>query len=199
MDHFIWFFYFARINSEARHLRAYRGTRGTVPGFTEIASFFGVCIWFIPLFLFLSLSANDNALPVASKFKTQIFIMTLLKLFSSGNLTTPMSPAFPTTTPRVSLIRSILRIPRFMSKRRDTSEGILSPHSPIPPPSPFRASTIPPSPRSPIPRRQEFDLPKSPNFKLEVPPRRSTSHSSEASKGINASVRRTASFHVKDD
>lgn len=29
----------------------------------DIAAFFGICVWFVPLFLFLSLSANDNALP----------------------------------------------------------------------------------------------------------------------------------------
>lgn len=69
-DHFVWFFYFARITAEARHLKSYRGVHRRIPGFTEIASFFGLCVWFIPLFLFLSLSANDNALPMAaSKFK----------------------------------------------------------------------------------------------------------------------------------
>jgi len=33
----------------------------------DIAAFFGVCVWFVPLFLFLSLSANDNALPSLSE------------------------------------------------------------------------------------------------------------------------------------
>lgn len=62
-DHFIWFFYFSRITHEARYSRAYRGGGPIAPGFTEIASFFGICVWLAPLFLFLSLSANDNALP----------------------------------------------------------------------------------------------------------------------------------------
>lgn len=35
-------------------------------GFKEIATFFGICVWLAPLFLFLSLSANDNALPTSS-------------------------------------------------------------------------------------------------------------------------------------
>lgn len=35
-----------------------------VPNFGEIATFFGICVWLAPLFLFLSLSANDNALPL---------------------------------------------------------------------------------------------------------------------------------------
>ena len=64
-DHFIWFFYFARITSGTRHITSYRGvTLPPRPGFTEIASFFAICVWFTPLFLFLSLSANDNALPM---------------------------------------------------------------------------------------------------------------------------------------
>lgn len=32
-------------------------------GFMDVAAFFGICVWAAPLFLFLSLSANDNALP----------------------------------------------------------------------------------------------------------------------------------------
>lgn len=34
-----------------------------VPPFTEIASFFGICVWLIPFSLFVSLSASDNVLP----------------------------------------------------------------------------------------------------------------------------------------
>ncbi|OUM52085.1 hypothetical protein BVG19_g1241 [[Candida] boidinii] len=33
------------------------------PTFTEIASFFGICVWLIPFSLFISLSANENTLP----------------------------------------------------------------------------------------------------------------------------------------
>ncbi|PFH51389.1 hypothetical protein AMATHDRAFT_142684, partial [Amanita thiersii Skay4041] len=65
-DHFIWFFYFARITHEARYLRSYHSPAPNVPGFTEIASFFAICVWLVPLFLFLSLSANDNALPISA-------------------------------------------------------------------------------------------------------------------------------------
>ncbi len=68
LDHFLWFFYFAQLTQEVRH-RAHRSYRGpplphAVPNFGDIATFFGVCVWLAPLFLFLSLSANDNALPV---------------------------------------------------------------------------------------------------------------------------------------
>lgn len=34
-----------------------------VPSFTEIASYFGLCVWLIPFALFVSLSASDNVLP----------------------------------------------------------------------------------------------------------------------------------------
>ncbi|KAF8165491.1 transmembrane adaptor Erv26 [Crassisporium funariophilum] len=64
-DHFLWFFYFARLTNDAR-MRTYRGVYSEALSFTEIASFFGICVWFTPLFLFLSLSANDNALPMTA-------------------------------------------------------------------------------------------------------------------------------------
>jgi hypothetical protein len=119
-----------------------------------------------------------------------------------------MSPTFRTTAPHMSLIRLILsyisfdRIPQFGSRRRDTSEGILAPRTPVPPPSPFRASTMPLPPRSPVSRIQELDLPNysmSSNFKLNVPPRRS-SQSSDTGLGITStSLRRNASFHGQND
>jgi hypothetical protein len=33
------------------------------PNFTEIASYFGICVWMVPFSLFVSLSAGDNVLP----------------------------------------------------------------------------------------------------------------------------------------
>ncbi|KFZ15224.1 hypothetical protein V502_05709 [Pseudogymnoascus sp. VKM F-4520 (FW-2644)] len=33
------------------------------PSFTEIASYFGICVWLVPFALFVSLSASDNVLP----------------------------------------------------------------------------------------------------------------------------------------
>lgn len=69
-DHFMWFFHFARRTHEARQAaqEAYRG--GTVfkpPTFGDMATFFGLCVWLAPLFLFLSLSANDNTLPTSGE------------------------------------------------------------------------------------------------------------------------------------
>ncbi|KAF9155522.1 erv26 super protein [Linnemannia schmuckeri] len=47
VDHFMWFQYFAN--------KYY--------SFMSIASFFGICVWLVPFTYFISLSANDNALP----------------------------------------------------------------------------------------------------------------------------------------
>ena len=62
-DHFLWFFYFANKSKEARRTRGTyrRGDPG--PSFGDISTFFAICVWCVPLFLFLSLSANDNVLP----------------------------------------------------------------------------------------------------------------------------------------
>ncbi|KAF9452987.1 phosphatidylinositol phosphate phosphatase [Macrolepiota fuliginosa MF-IS2] len=152
-DHFIWFFYFSRITHEARYARAYRGNGLKAPGFTEIASFFGICVWLAPLFLFLSLSANDNALPT-----------------STAEPVSPSMATNPATTAptRISLFRSIFsssfgKLPGVRS-RQDANEGIIAPRSPNitrgslpaqyshPPASPSLAPLAPP--RSPgRPRR----------------------------------------------
>jgi hypothetical protein len=70
-DHFLWFFYFAeKAQSAKRYNRTPKYRYGqqrepveNVPTFMDVAAFFAVCVWLVPLFLFLSLSANDNALP----------------------------------------------------------------------------------------------------------------------------------------
>ena len=81
-DHFTWFFHFAQRAQEQKKWKGpkYRYGASSVSGggkgsgyaageetFMDIAAFFGVCVWFVPLFLFLSLSANDNALPSLSE------------------------------------------------------------------------------------------------------------------------------------
>ncbi|KAJ6539572.1 transmembrane adaptor Erv26-domain-containing protein [Mycena capillaripes] len=165
-DHFLWFFHFARVSQDARHTRSFRGApppKG-IPGFTEIATFFGICVWAAPLFLFLSLSANDNALPVTTGAAAEA---------APGG-------AVKHTQNRVSLFRSILR----MRARPTRTEGILAPHSPspIPPRSPRLQPLQSPSystltpPRSPRPRPDELDAQQlaNSNFKLTTPPRRST-------------------------
>ncbi|KAF8631517.1 hypothetical protein AX15_002277 [Amanita polypyramis BW_CC] len=190
-DHFTWFFHFARITHEARHLRTYRNPPPNTPGFTEIASFFAVCVWLVPLFLFLSLSANDNTLPMSAA--------------DPGTPTT--SGLNQATQTRVSLIRSIFSLfsfdifprVRHRSHRKDTSEGLIAPRSPKDPQTPTHIPSTPilgssprfptshsmatshlnpkspPPPRSPgplTPRGQEFAASLSTNssFKLGVPP-----------------------------
>ncbi|KAG6916702.1 hypothetical protein DXG01_005651 [Tephrocybe rancida] len=172
-DHFLWFFYFSRITQEARQSRAYRHTTIEVPGFTEIASFFGICVWLAPLFLFLSLSANDNALPVSAA--------------EPGSPTNGTSSMHFAQT-RVSLFRSIFSLdslPLFRPKGTRRAEGLLASHSPTPPqalshtpPSPTasRHTTIPPPPRSPgFGKTHESDgfLSPSSGFTLNNPPRQS--------------------------
>ncbi|KAL8692128.1 MAG: hypothetical protein Q9224_004022 [Gallowayella concinna] len=42
-----------------------------IPTFTEIASFFGICVWLTPFALFVSLSAGENVLPsMGSEYAT---------------------------------------------------------------------------------------------------------------------------------
>lgn len=45
--------------------------------FLDVATYFGLCVWFMPFYLFLSLSANDNVLP------------------SSGGASLPLCDFFP--------------------------------------------------------------------------------------------------------
>ncbi|KAF9121115.1 erv26 super protein [Mortierella sp. 14UC] len=51
VDHFMWFQYFS----------------SKYYSFMRIASFFGICVWLVPFTYFISLSANDNALPSFDK------------------------------------------------------------------------------------------------------------------------------------
>ncbi|KAJ4491974.1 transmembrane adaptor Erv26-domain-containing protein [Lentinula edodes] len=176
-DHFLWFFHFAHLTQDARHQRYYQG-RGTItaPSFTEIVTFFGACVWLIPLFIFLSLSANDNAIPLRSA--------------------EPSSPSvnktkFAPKQPRQSLLRSILS--KLPGSKFSRTEGLIAP------PSPYHSASIPsddtalrspsigglyqnalsPPPKSPGPRQaQDFFSIKnssSGSFQLSTPPRRSHS------------------------
>ncbi|EJF56617.1 transmembrane adaptor Erv26-domain-containing protein [Dichomitus squalens] len=193
-DHFLWFFYFARITQEARH-RAQRSYRGpppshAVPNFGDIATFFGVCVWLAPLFLFLSLSANDNALPM-----------------NAGDQ--PPSPSKPTSTQsRQSLFKALYdmlpveSIPRLRprTRRRETTEGILAPRSPsaVHPVSPGLGPVTGMNLPSPLlaPRRvssdtyQSLSRPSSPSgFSLSAPPKRATVDNSSRETENNAGRR----------
>jgi Transmembrane adaptor Erv26 len=60
LNHYFWFRHFSAIprvppRSRYDHI--------DFPTFTEIASYFGLCVWLVPFALFVSLSASDNVLP----------------------------------------------------------------------------------------------------------------------------------------
>ncbi|KAI0889657.1 transmembrane adaptor Erv26 [Annulohypoxylon maeteangense] len=63
VNHYFWFQHF----SDAQHKSYSRMSsvydQPDIPSFTEIASYFGLCVWLIPFALFVSLSASDNVLP----------------------------------------------------------------------------------------------------------------------------------------
>jgi len=43
----------------------------SLPSFTEVASYFGLCVWLVPFALFVSLSAGENVLPsMGSEYAT---------------------------------------------------------------------------------------------------------------------------------
>ncbi|KAG6821534.1 hypothetical protein H0H93_000043 [Arthromyces matolae] len=158
--------------NEARHSHRYYGSPSVdVPGFTQIASFFGTCVWLAPLFLFLSLSANDNALPVSAA--------------EPGSPTNGASSMRFAQT-RVSLFRSIFSLDSLplLRPRGPRTDGLLAPHSQnpsraptYPPPSPTisHQTPIPPPPRSPGGKTAQLEgfLSPSSSFTLGNPPRRS--------------------------
>jgi len=132
VNHFLWFHYFSRRSQDARHHshRSYGAPSNTpqAPGFADIATFFATCVWLVPMFLFLSLSANDNTLPLSSGAAQM-----------SPTSITPPTPVV--TTSRSSLFKSIIDIfPRV--RRRNTTEGIILSHTPHPsaPSTPYATS-----------------------------------------------------------
>lgn len=64
VDHYVWFKHFSHHQERAyQNMASYYDTPDDVPTFTEIASYFGLCVWLVPFALFVSLSASDNILP----------------------------------------------------------------------------------------------------------------------------------------
>ncbi|KAI9745665.1 MAG: erv26 super protein [Claussenomyces sp. TS43310] len=60
VNHYLWFRHFSSVPRVAPH-SIY--DTPDVPTFTEISSYFGLCVWLVPFALFVSLSASDNVLP----------------------------------------------------------------------------------------------------------------------------------------
>lgn len=202
MNHFLWFYYFSLRSREVRH-RSQRTFRGpgragdsSAPGFADIATFFALCVWLVPLFLFLSLSANDNALPTSSNGGTslneQSFTCHIIDLtrHAVGPLYSPTSylPTQPIANSRSSLFKSILSIFPRMGRRSDPTEGIIVTHTPTPsaPSTPYSSSfgqaVFSPAPQSsprlsshgdPLHPRSSEESPGRARLSLRPPPKRS--------------------------
>lgn len=145
-------------------------------------------------------------------------ILTILELAEPGSPSGSSSMQF--SQARVSLFRSLLSfdgLPKMRPKpsRRNTSEGLLAPHSPnpprspLPPPSPSnsRFSSMPPL-RSPGPRHQELDahFSSNQNFQLNTPPRRATPIRRQtgatlgpSSDALGLGLRRSSSYGIMED
>ena len=190
----MWFFHFAHVTHEERQMarKAYRG--GPVvkaPSFGDMATFFGICVWLTPLFLFLSLSANDNTLPTSGEYLGTFTpgyarIETQLGTFDSMN-----SPCIAPTSFSPTMQRSRSLLPRLLfgfipglrrSSSRNTAEGIIAPLSPLAPLSP--SQVYPLSPLIPSSRSSSFgEAGEStstwaiPEFSLSRPPPRRVSPS----------------------
>lgn len=64
MNHYLWFKHFSNAQARAfKNMSSYYESPDNIPTFTEIASYFGLCVWLVPFALFVSLSASDNVLP----------------------------------------------------------------------------------------------------------------------------------------
>lgn len=172
LDHFAWFFYFSNRAKETgnsayapRHRPAsYRGPRygadvranshGDLT-FMDVATFFGVCVWLVPFFLFLSLSANDNVLPSLGEQTPQTksnSASTSSPLITSGQ-------GVPLILPPVGHRSSILKvaldpllslIPRIgrgtARSSRSQREGLIASPRVSAPPSPSLYGQTSPSP-----------------------------------------------------
>lgn len=70
LNHYLWFRHFSTPPPSSRSSYPY-SRDPTVPTFTEIASYFGLCVWLVPFALFVSLSAGENVLPsMGSEYAT---------------------------------------------------------------------------------------------------------------------------------
>ena len=70
-NHYLWFRHFSAPSPSANSYYNYPYDRPDIPTFTEIASYFGLCVWLVPFALFVSLSAGENVLPsMGSEYAT---------------------------------------------------------------------------------------------------------------------------------
>lgn len=76
LNHWLWFRHFSKPpapsqRTENNWRQPYQVNYEDIPSFTEVASYFGLCVWLVPFALFVSLSAGDNVLPsMGSEYAT---------------------------------------------------------------------------------------------------------------------------------
>lgn len=76
VNHWVWFRHFSEPSAFDTRTRGgisrdKYSSGVTQPSFTEIASYFGLCVWLVPFALFVSLSAGENVLPsMGSEYAT---------------------------------------------------------------------------------------------------------------------------------
>ncbi|KXJ96083.1 transmembrane adaptor Erv26 [Microdochium bolleyi] len=63
INHYFCFRHFSTLQQQSYSRMTSMYDQPDVPTFSEIASYFGLCVWLIPFALFVSLSASDNVLP----------------------------------------------------------------------------------------------------------------------------------------
>jgi len=123
VDHFAWFFYFAERAKNIEDTLATRYRTGKTPyrpawdtqntrrsqaneplSFMDVATFFGICVWLVPFFLFLSLSANDNVLPSQGDYP---YYLTCNAQAHNINLAMPLNGAPVTPAAKLGMNLSI--------------------------------------------------------------------------------------------
>ncbi|KAL9587347.1 MAG: hypothetical protein Q9212_000274 [Teloschistes hypoglaucus] len=72
VNHSLWFRHFSTPPAmPASRYSTSRYDYSDLPSFTEIASYFGICVWLVPFAMFVSLSAAENVLPsMGSEYAT---------------------------------------------------------------------------------------------------------------------------------
>ncbi|KAJ5172285.1 hypothetical protein N7492_004878 [Penicillium capsulatum] len=76
LNHWVWFRHFSKPpapaqRSENNWRQPYQVNYDEMPSFSEVASYFGLCVWLVPFALFVSLSAGENILPsMGSEYAT---------------------------------------------------------------------------------------------------------------------------------
>jgi hypothetical protein len=70
-NHYFWFRHFSAPPPASSYSSYPYSRDANIPSFTEIASYFGMCVWLVPFALFVSLSASENVLPsMGSEYAT---------------------------------------------------------------------------------------------------------------------------------